>query len=57
MTIFSIILILLCACRALVALARKRSTNAWWSAICFSRFSISASLRSRSAALAAAKAV
>ena len=38
-------LILLCACRALVALARKRSTNAWWSAICFSRFSISASLR------------
>ncbi|MND04835.1 hypothetical protein D3C83_252820 [compost metagenome] len=56
MTIFSIILTLLCAWRALVALARKRSTNAWWSAICFSRFSISASLRSRLATLASTKA-
>ena len=56
MTIFSIILILLWACRAFVAFARKRSTNAWCPAICFSRFVISASFRSRSASLAATNA-
>ena len=56
MTIFSISLILLCACRAFVAFARKRSTNAWCPAICFSRFVISASFRSRSASFAATNA-
>ena len=57
MTIFSMSLILLCACRAFVAFARKRSTNAWCPAICFSRFWISASFRSRSASFAASNAV
>ena len=42
--------ILLCACRALLALARKRVTTFWWCAISFSRPSISFSRRSRSAA-------
>ena len=38
MSIFSIIFILLCAWRALLALALKRSTNFWWCAISSSRF-------------------
>ncbi|MNC94300.1 hypothetical protein D3C83_111170 [compost metagenome] len=38
------------ACRALVALALKRSMNSLWCAISASRFSISDSLRSRSSA-------
>jgi hypothetical protein len=50
MTIFSISLILLCACRALVALARKRSTKAWCSAISASRLVDLGSRRSRSRA-------
>ncbi|OQC34103.1 MAG: hypothetical protein BWX64_02831 [Acidobacteria bacterium ADurb.Bin051] len=52
MTIFSISLIFDCAWRAFVALARKRSTNSRWRATSASRFSISASLRSRSATFA-----
>jgi hypothetical protein len=50
MTIFSTRFTRLCACRALLALALKRSMKARWSAISFLTLPISSSMRSRSAA-------
>ena len=54
---FSISRSLLCACRAFDALARNRSTNCRWCEISRSRWAISFSRRSRSAAFAVTKRV